>query len=183
MGGSKIKIDYNGQPANAENVEVKQSSERWNEYLVGDGSVLKMKLVLTNVIRVDGQYDSIGNPIYMVNSTNALSVNAPGELRDATGKGKTQGPRVRIPFDRKIVEAEVIEVAQAAEYWNDYLLEDGTKLKARLVVTNIHRVEGKHDSTGNPVYNVTSSNVVAAAAPAELRQHFDDTADEGRAGV
>ena len=33
--------------------------EHWNEYLVEDGSVLRVKLVATEVIRVDGQYDQV----------------------------------------------------------------------------------------------------------------------------
>lgn len=182
MGGSKITINYEGQPVSAEVVEVKQSNERWNEYLLDDGTVLKMKLVLTNVVRIDEKYDSTGNPAYLINSTNALSVNAPTELRGATGKGKAQGLPVPFLFRGKVTEAEVIEVAHAAENWNEYLLEDGTKLKARVVVTNIHRIEGEHDGAGNPVYNVTSSNVVAAASPPELRRRFDDTTGRGREG-
>lgn len=54
--------------------------EHWNEYLVEDGSVLRVKLVATEIVRLDGQYDQEGNPIYMVNSTNVLAVSAPEDL-------------------------------------------------------------------------------------------------------
>ncbi|MBI3323933.1 MAG: hypothetical protein HYZ92_01475 [Candidatus Omnitrophica bacterium] len=77
----RVKINFAGQPADAASVETTQSTERWNEYLLDDGTVLKAKLVVTNIYRVDAQHDPEGNPIYVIQSTNVLSVNAPEELR------------------------------------------------------------------------------------------------------
>ena len=77
----RVKINFNGQQVDAQLVEVTQGGERWNEYLLEDGTIMKVKLVLTNVYRAEGQYDAEGNPIYIVQSTNVLSVNAPEELR------------------------------------------------------------------------------------------------------
>ena len=57
-----------------------------NEYLVEDGSVLRVKLVATEVIRLDDQYDNEGNPIYVVNSTNVLAVSAPEALMRKEGE-------------------------------------------------------------------------------------------------
>lgn len=55
--------------------------EHWNEYLIDDGSLLKLKPVVTEVLRVEGQYDAAGNPAYLVQSTNVVAVDAPEELR------------------------------------------------------------------------------------------------------
>ncbi len=77
----KVKIPFNGQNVDAETVDVTQSSERWNEYLLDDGTILKVKLVLTNVYRVEGQYDADGNPVYILQSTNVVSTNAPTDLQ------------------------------------------------------------------------------------------------------
>jgi hypothetical protein len=55
--------------------------EHWNEYLLEDGSVLKMKLVVTEVVRVEGQYDPQGNPAYMVNSTNVVAIDPADDLK------------------------------------------------------------------------------------------------------
>lgn len=79
--GQKVKIEFQGQQVNAEMVEVSQAGERWNEYLLEDGTILKVKLVLTNVYRVEGQYDAEGNPVYILQSTNVVSANAPRDLR------------------------------------------------------------------------------------------------------
>ncbi|MDQ3954614.1 MAG: hypothetical protein M3285_03585 [Actinomycetota bacterium] len=55
--------------------------EHWNEYLLDDGSVVRMKLVVTEIVRVEGQYDEQGNPGYIVSSTNVTAVTSPDELR------------------------------------------------------------------------------------------------------
>jgi hypothetical protein len=43
--------------------------------------VLRCKVVVTDVLRVEGRYDARGNPVYVVESTNILVVDAPDELR------------------------------------------------------------------------------------------------------
>jgi hypothetical protein len=56
-------------------------TENWNEYFCDDGSVVRLKPVVTEIFRVEGQYDQMGNPVYVVNSTNVVVVSAPEELR------------------------------------------------------------------------------------------------------
>jgi hypothetical protein len=57
------------------------TGEHWNEYLVDDGTVIRIKLVSTEIVKVDGEYDHQGNPIYFVQSQNVMAVNAPERLR------------------------------------------------------------------------------------------------------
>ena len=56
-------------------------AEYFNEYLVEDGTVVKLKLVVTEILRLDGEYDAEGSPIYIVISTNVPYVSAPDDLR------------------------------------------------------------------------------------------------------
>lgn len=56
-------------------------AEHWNEYLVDDGTVIRMKVVAVDIVRIDGEYDAEGNPIYVVQSTNVTSISAPDNLR------------------------------------------------------------------------------------------------------
>ena len=58
---------------------------------------------------------------------------------------------------------DVTEVGFRAtgEYWNEYLLDDGTVARVKLVVTNVYRLDGEVDPKGQPVYAIESSNVVA----------------------
>lgn len=55
--------------------------EHWNEYLIDDGTVVRLKPVVTSVVRVDGLFDDKGDPVYMVNSQNVMSVSAPEDLQ------------------------------------------------------------------------------------------------------
>lgn len=78
----KVKIQLpNGDWANATPVQLNQSSEQWNTYLLEDGSVLKVKLVVTKVSRLDNSYDAEGNPVYIFQSTNVTSVETPENLK------------------------------------------------------------------------------------------------------
>ncbi|MBM3249298.1 MAG: hypothetical protein FJZ09_00420 [Candidatus Omnitrophica bacterium] len=77
----KIKINFGGEEVDATPIEVNQASEYWNQYLLDDGSVIKMKLVATKVLRVDNKYDAEGNPVYFVQSQNVMSVNSPDNLK------------------------------------------------------------------------------------------------------
>jgi hypothetical protein len=81
MSGNKVKINFGGEEVEATPVEINQAGEQWNQYLLDDGTMIKMKLVATKVLRVDNKYDKEGNPVYFVQSTNVISVAAPDNLR------------------------------------------------------------------------------------------------------
>jgi hypothetical protein len=55
--------------------------ENWNEYLLDDGTVLRLKPVATEVFRVLDHYDPEGNPLYLIKTTNVTVVNAPDHLK------------------------------------------------------------------------------------------------------
>lgn len=69
----KTKVLLNGQWVEAVAVPVRSSQEHWNEYLLDDETVLRMKLVVTDVYRIEGLYDNEGNPIYHIKSGNVAS--------------------------------------------------------------------------------------------------------------
>ena len=77
----KIKINFGGEEVDATPIDVNQSNEYWNQYLLDDGTAIKIKLVATKVLRIDNKYDPEGNPVYFVQSTNVVSVNAPDNLK------------------------------------------------------------------------------------------------------
>ena len=78
---NKQKLNLGGKEIWAELIPVQQAKEGWSQYLLTDGSIVKIKMVVTDIFRVDGEYDPEGNPVYYVKSTNVLSVNAPEELK------------------------------------------------------------------------------------------------------
>ena len=74
MAEEKITINLGGREVEAIPVDVNQSNEVWNEYLLEDGTVLKMKLILKKVMRVANEFDAEGNPVYVMQSTNVSAV-------------------------------------------------------------------------------------------------------------
>ncbi len=75
------KIPFQGKEVDATEVEFQIRKEDWNEYQLMDGSAIKIKMVVGRVLRVQGEYDNEGNPVYVVKSQNMLMVNSPDTLR------------------------------------------------------------------------------------------------------
>ncbi len=70
-----------GTEGEAEVVGHRATGEHWNEYLLDDKSVLRLKPIVTDILRVVDQHDAVGNPIYLVQSTNVIAVDPADELR------------------------------------------------------------------------------------------------------
>ena len=56
-------------------------AEPWASYKLSDGTVLKVRTIVTAVLRLEGEFDAAGNPIYTVSSQTVVQVNAPKGLR------------------------------------------------------------------------------------------------------
>jgi hypothetical protein len=85
MADRKIRIPF-PTPASplveGTEVAVKESMERWTEVTLEDGSVLRIKPTVLSAIRIDGQYDPEGNPMYALRAGQMLTVvSAPDTLR------------------------------------------------------------------------------------------------------
>ena len=58
-----------------------KSGEVWSTYKLGDGSVIKVKTILTGVVRFDSKRDQFGRPVYMLQTNNVVSlVSCPDKL-------------------------------------------------------------------------------------------------------
>ncbi len=63
-------------------VPVKESTERWSEIELTDGTVLRLKPNVMHVTRIDGQWDPDGNPMYALFSNQVMTVtNVAAHLR------------------------------------------------------------------------------------------------------
>ena len=63
-----------GEKGEGVEVQVEESTERWSEFKLQDGTILRIKTTIISAIRVDGQYDSQGNPMYVTNLSPMLTV-------------------------------------------------------------------------------------------------------------
>lgn len=61
-------------------------------------------------------------------------------------------------------QAELVDVVTASEPWSTLLLADGTRLRVKLVVTEVWRLLDEVNAAGEPVYVIHSTNVMNVQA-------------------
>lgn len=75
-------VNFQGRDHRGVPVEVNQANEHWNQYLLEDGSILKLRTVVLQAVRLIGEYDADGNPVYVVKSNTIVAVpSSPEALR------------------------------------------------------------------------------------------------------
>ena len=80
------KAIYNGKEVDGEDISFSVNREDWNSYQLHDGTELRMRLIVSQVIRIPGEYDADGNPVYSIKSSNMAVTIAPDALkRESTG--------------------------------------------------------------------------------------------------
>ncbi|MGO9096058.1 MAG: hypothetical protein ACLQGV_12615 [Bryobacteraceae bacterium] len=72
-------------------VQVLESTERWTDIKLEDGSVLRLKPVVMSVVRVEGRYDNDGNPMYAIQAGHVMTANAPDNLRQVRDEQRVKG--------------------------------------------------------------------------------------------
>lgn len=70
----KIPAGPNGQAVEGFEVPILESTERWTEIKLEDGSVLRIKPSIISAIRIPGTWDQDGNPSYVLKATNSMMV-------------------------------------------------------------------------------------------------------------
>lgn len=78
---AKRKVNVGGQEFTAEAIEFESEREVWNSYILHDGTVLKLKTVLAEVLRVDNAWAPNGDPMYVVTSQAVVTTTAPDALK------------------------------------------------------------------------------------------------------
>jgi hypothetical protein len=63
-------------------VAVTESTERWTDVKLEDGTEIRVKPVIVGAARVENQYDPEGNPLYQLRINQVMTVtNTPDHLR------------------------------------------------------------------------------------------------------
>lgn len=55
-------------------VDFESEAEPWSTYKLSDGSVLKIRVIVKSVMRLEGEFDQGGNPLYVVGADTASRV-------------------------------------------------------------------------------------------------------------
>ena len=80
----KIVSPISQREVDAVNVDFEPKSEPWATYELSDGSVVKVRSTVTGVVRLEGEHDGAGNPLYNISSQVQIRVvSAPKDLRGA----------------------------------------------------------------------------------------------------
>ena len=79
----RVTVKYGNEELTGWDVPVDESIDRATELRLEDGAVIRVKVVVSAVIRIDGKTDGDGNPLYVVKAANNVSlVTPPTRLRD-----------------------------------------------------------------------------------------------------
>jgi hypothetical protein len=63
----KRKIPLFGKEVDVADVPITRATENFSEYELEDGSMLRVKSVVTSILRVEGQFNPVdGSPVYLV---------------------------------------------------------------------------------------------------------------------
>jgi len=88
MDERRRKVRLGDQEVDGLEMPFQNIAEHWNEYLLSDGSVVRLKSVVTEIVKLDNRYDSEGNPQYLVKSAQVISVSASERARKQNGGDK-----------------------------------------------------------------------------------------------
>ena len=76
----KTKVMFGGKVVEAEELEFEPLQERWCEYRAEDGALIKVRLVVAKIVRLN-LYTAEGDPVYHVLSTNVMAASVPVQLK------------------------------------------------------------------------------------------------------
>jgi len=141
--------------------------EGWNSYKLEDGSILKTKFVLINVImeknfkqKIEKARTEKGLGLGLgISSHNVIGVEAPIELRGEPSTKACSLDELRASVVKEDMDFDVIK-----ETWNVYKLEEGIMMKARSSPINVSRTS-KFDMHGLPIYLVDFTADVKVSLP------------------
>jgi hypothetical protein len=70
-------------------VPIVESTERWTEVKLEDGSILRLKPTIVSAVRLPGEWDPQGNPMYALMANNAMVVaESPDHLKRPSDASK-----------------------------------------------------------------------------------------------
>ena len=80
--------------------------------------------------------------------------------------------RTRVQWGNETVDGIDLDFRTLREEWNEYETEDGTRIRVKLVVSEIIRTDRFDHQTDQPMYVVRSGNIVVVKAPDELKEEL-----------
>jgi hypothetical protein len=135
------------QIGNLKILDFKVVSEPWNEYKLADGTTLRVKVVVSSVLKENGEK-------FALSHTPLFSVLPNPKYAGAPSPPMKQGEKLEV-----FLEDEDLKFNQVTDLWNEYLIPSE---KIRLLVKGILVLASRtslHDEKGFPIY-VTNVQLV-----------------------
>jgi hypothetical protein len=129
--------------------------EAWNKYEIADNALLRTRVILVKMLQRLNEKD-----------TTKMDYTAEGttitDVEPLHGFNLYGQPSDHMYAPQEITTSTSIEVNYKiiVEDWNSYRLDDGTKIRTRLVLAPIRRLLDKYDSHGIPIYNISSATLI-----------------------
>lgn len=134
--------------------------EPWNKYQISDGSILRTRTILKKVERItDG--DKIS---FTMDAQTLTVIDADESLKGTPSKKISTRNELLKSIDKPDIRYDTL-----AQEFNEYVLDEGTKIKIFTNVTGISRTTLK-DAKGDPVYSVQSSNTIEVKPSNQYKQ-------------
>ena len=74
------RVTYQGRQVNGNELEFKPTSDAWATFTLEDGTELRVKLVVFEVVRLE-EYSETGEPIYIFKGQQVVATKVPDELK------------------------------------------------------------------------------------------------------
>ncbi len=68
-----MKVEYEGRHEEGHRIPFEPVDEPWTKCRLPDGTIIRMKLVVADVIRLQRE-DSLGEPVYVIESSNVVAI-------------------------------------------------------------------------------------------------------------
>lgn len=90
VNGKTTKVQLpGGKVVDALEVAVEEATERWTDLKLADGTTIRIKTVVLAVVRLEGEFDAEGQPLYQIKANQIMTASAPEHLRKGAGDSKT----------------------------------------------------------------------------------------------
>jgi len=68
-----MKVPYHGRQVEGKPIDFLTRKEDFNEYQLADGKILRIKMVVTRIVKLEGETAPDGTPVYVIQSQNVVA--------------------------------------------------------------------------------------------------------------
>lgn len=122
-------------------LQFKVIDEPWNEYKLEDGSILRIRLIMSGLMKEDGQ-------TYAIQVSKVFNV-----IPNEQYVGIASPPLKESERIDDFIEAEDLKILSRTDNWNEYEVPpENLKLNVKGELVSVSRTS-RHDDRGIPVYS------------------------------